>query len=78
MTESLVFKLNGPAVDKLNILMEQFKETYPDVMISRALGLLDIVKDYVDEEGILTVIDPKITEGSNKVELLFKKIADNR
>ena len=76
MAGEVVIGLNAAAATRLRGLMERFGEDQPEVMISRALGLLDIVKDYLNDEGVLTVVDPFSADSKARlVELVFKKAA---
>lgn len=79
MAGEVVIGLNSTAAARLGTLMERFGEDREEVMVSRALGLLDAVQNYVDDQGVLTVVDPAAGEGENRfVELVFRKAAGRR
>lgn len=79
MAGEVVIGLNAAAAARLYELMQRFGEDRPEVMIARALGLLDIVKDYLNDQGVLTVVDPLVADDADDrskfVELVFKKAA---
>ncbi len=58
MTDKILIQLSPVAVAKLQDLMRRFGETREDAMISRALGVLEVVKNYLASDGTLTIVDP--------------------
>jgi hypothetical protein len=79
MSKKLVFQLGAGAVKKLEALMQQYGETEPETLISRALGLLAAVQPYL-HDGALTVVDPDAEEPAEQrsnaahVDLVFERL----
>jgi hypothetical protein len=70
MSKSLLIELNPSAVAHLELLMRQFGEDKPEVMIARALGLLDLVQEYLGPDGTLTVVNGRSVERNGEEELV--------
>jgi hypothetical protein len=64
----MLIQLSPVAVTKLEGLMRRFGELRPEIMISRALGLLEVIQPYLAEDGTVTLVDPsKVTPGASSV-----------
>lgn len=73
MDDDLLIRLNPPAHRQLRALMKYYGEATPEQMISRALGLLQMVEPYVGPDGALTVVTPhpEPDGGDREIDLVF-------
>lgn len=70
MAEGLLIQLSATAANQLAQLMASYGEENPEAMIARALGLLEVVKEYVDDTGVLTVVEPQKASSEGDEELV--------
>ncbi len=75
MAEDLLIRLNSAAIARLRSLMDYYGETKPEGMISRALGLLEMLEPLVGPNGELTVLNANNEHDGDeeKVGLIFEK-----
>ncbi len=78
MPDDLLIELNGPAYARLRSMMAFYGDTSPETMISRALGLLEMLEPYVGPDGVLTVVnrDPERNGEGPEVDLVFDNMSD--
>jgi len=78
MPDDLLIELNAPAYARLRTMMAFYGDSAPETMISRALGLLEMLEPYVGPDGVLTVVNPnpeRNGEGA-EVDLVFDNMSD--
>jgi len=78
MSDDLFIELNPAAHARLRALMEHYGDTKPETMISRALGLLELLQPYIADDGVLTVVNanPERNGEEPEVDLMFENIQD--
>jgi hypothetical protein len=75
MASRLTLEFDEEAVAKLQSLMKEFGEREPQVLISRALGLLDTITPFM-VDGKLTVFDPRARSDDDQfVGVVFENVA---
>ena len=76
MAEDLLIELNAAAHKRLRALMDFYGDQTPEQMISRALGLLEILEPYVGPDGLLGVVNgnPERNGEDREVGLVFENI----
>jgi len=76
MPDELLIKLNPAAHARLRALMDYYGDTKPDAMVSRALGLLEMLQPYVRADGLLTVVNANQSQNGEdrEVDLVFEKL----
>jgi hypothetical protein len=78
VSDDLLIKLNPAAYARLRALMDYYGDTKPESMISRALGLLELLQPYVGADGVLTVVNSNRERNGEdrEVDLIFENLKD--
>jgi len=65
VTKRLYLEVDEDVVRQLDQIKDKFGEATATSLIGRAIGLVGVVSDFV-EDGVLTVVDPRVPEGDEK------------
>lgn len=72
MAHELTLELSSAAYRRLLRIQNRFREPTPEDAIYRALGVLELLGDYIDPStGVLTVVNPQ-DEDDKTLEIEFE------